>query len=1213
MSGNYAYVADGPSGLQIINISNPASPTLVGTYNTTDEATNVAVSGNYAYVADNSSGLQIINISTPASSTLVGTYNTPGAGRGVAVSGNYAYVADNSSGLQIINISNPASPTLVGTYNTTGEATNVAVSGNYAYVADFSSGLQIINISTPASPTLVGTYVVVSGNTAYLADYYSVQVIDISNPASPTLVSAIATNSPRDVVLSGGYVYSAASSSGLRVISQGSNAVSSTSDTVSISVVANTAPSATEVNLPYTDTSAANTFTDATGTLTFTDTESNSFTLSLSGSSAVPLTENSVTYDVSKTSPYGTLFFESSTGKYLFRPDAAAINKLTSSTSVEFAVSATDNGVPAATGQTTIKVNLTGANDTPVLVTPTAIGIVDTAEADTEAGLIKGSSNNTGTLSATDAENGALTYGITGGTTGGSTLVNGVTYDVQKAGTNGTLYVNSSTGGYVFVPTASAVNALTAGSTSETFTVTASDGSASGSQTLTVNYTGVNDTPVITSTNPPAALFFADTSASNETFANQTGTLAGSDADTGQTKTFGITGGIAYSGANLTGVGAGSYDVQKADATYGTLYLNSATGAYTFVPVSTAIDALGGHDTINLSFDLTVGDGTTSVSTALEVKISGKDDEPVVAKEAIKLLDTAAADTFTNQTGSIDAFDVDSGGAENRFNLIYGFSGGTAGGSLSDGIEYDISRVGTYGKLYLVSTGDNKGKYVYVPTATAINALSANTTDTFTISASDGATPTPGIGTNTFTVNINAVNDAPVLAAPTAISLTDTAVTDSFANQTGTLSATNAENTTQTLSYTLAGATSGSFGIMSDNLTVTYNLQLVGKYGTLYVVSSDEDAGKYVYVPDAAKINALTGNAVDSFGVGASDGTLTDSSVLAVNVTGANDTPVLATVTALSYTDTTGNDIFQTQGGQLGGSDADSNAALTYGIDTGTTGGTTNIGGVVYDVSKAGTYGTLYVASSSGAYLYVPDTAKMESLKSGAGSDSFTISLTDGVIGTPVTQTLTVNLAGADDPNEVSGASTGQITEDATSLTTTGQLLITDRDTVDATITTQTNTAGTYGSFSVAADGRWSYTLNNAAPAVQALAFGTSVTDSFAVVANGASTNVVLTVSGANDVPVITSNGGGATAAVSVAENATAVTTVSTTDADTGDTLTYSISGGADAAKFNIVAATGVLTFATEPMSATRLATTPTWSKCKPATAARSLIPRPSR
>ena len=63
----------------------------------------------------------------------------------------------------------------------------------------------------------------------------------------------------------------------------------------------------------------------------------------------------------------------------------------------------------------------------------------------------------------------------------------------------------------------------------------------------------------------------------------------------------------------------------------------------------------------------------------------------------------------------------------------------------------------------------------------------------------------------------------------------------------------------------------------------------------------------------------------------------------------------------------------------------------------------------------------------------------------------------------------------------------------------------------------------------------------------------------------------------------ITSNGGNATAAINVAENSTAVTTVTATDGDAGQTPTFAITGGADQAKFSIVGATGVLTFATAP------------------------------
>jgi hypothetical protein len=58
-------------------------------------------------VADGNSGLLIFNLSNPASPTLLGSYNTPGSANGVAVSGTIAYVADYALGLQIIDVSNP--------------------------------------------------------------------------------------------------------------------------------------------------------------------------------------------------------------------------------------------------------------------------------------------------------------------------------------------------------------------------------------------------------------------------------------------------------------------------------------------------------------------------------------------------------------------------------------------------------------------------------------------------------------------------------------------------------------------------------------------------------------------------------------------------------------------------------------------------------------------------------------------------------------------------------------------------------------------------------------------------------------------------------------------------------------------------------------------------------------------------------------------------
>lgn len=75
---------------------------------------------------------------------------------------------------------------------------------------------------------------------------------------------------------------------------------------------------------------------------------------------------------------------------------------------------------------------------------------------------------------------------------------------------------------------------------------------------------------------------------------------------------------------------------------------------------------------------------------------------------------------------------------------------------------------------------------------------------------------------------------------------------------------------------------------------------------------------------------------------------------------------------------------------------------------------------------------------------------------------------------------------------------------------------------------------------------------------------------------------VTLTITPQNDAPIITSNGGSASANVSVITGTTAVTDVNASDAES-PTLTYSITGGADAALFTIDPATGVLTFITAP------------------------------
>ena len=113
-----------PLGLKIVDATDPENPSLIGTaaYGQNPTAMDIKVVGDYAYVADDSSGLQVINVANPANPVYAGSYDTPGYALGVFVLGNYAYVADDYSGLQVINVANPANPVYAGSYDTPGYA-----------------------------------------------------------------------------------------------------------------------------------------------------------------------------------------------------------------------------------------------------------------------------------------------------------------------------------------------------------------------------------------------------------------------------------------------------------------------------------------------------------------------------------------------------------------------------------------------------------------------------------------------------------------------------------------------------------------------------------------------------------------------------------------------------------------------------------------------------------------------------------------------------------------------------------------------------------------------------------------------------------------------------------------------------------------------------------------------------------------------------------
>lgn len=161
----YLYVAAGSGGLQIIQLDLPDTSsetitgTLVSTLDTDGDTKAVTVFDKYAFLADGDKGLKIINISNPASPTLMGSFNTPGDAsrvwiREASTNTVYAYIADGDKGIRAIDVSDPTLPVdfdPVLSYDTSGFASDIAVNqpGDMVIVGDGSAGLTMISISDP--------------------------------------------------------------------------------------------------------------------------------------------------------------------------------------------------------------------------------------------------------------------------------------------------------------------------------------------------------------------------------------------------------------------------------------------------------------------------------------------------------------------------------------------------------------------------------------------------------------------------------------------------------------------------------------------------------------------------------------------------------------------------------------------------------------------------------------------------------------------------------------------------------------------------------------------------------------------------------------------------------------------------------------------------------------------------------------------------------
>ncbi len=366
------------------------------------------------------------------------------------------------------------------------------------------------------------------------------------------------------------------------------------------------------------------------------------------------------------------------------------------------------------------------------------------------------------------------------------------------------------------------------------------------------------------------------------------------------------------------------------------------------------------------------------------------------------------------------------------------------------------------------------------------------------------------------------------------------------------------ENSTDVTIVTATDADAGD--------TITFSIS--GTDAALFSINSSSGFLSFKNLPNfEAPADANTDNKYEVT-VKASDGTDFDTQAITVTVTDRNDSPI---ITSNGGGETASIPVAEgmTAVTTVTATDEDAGAVITYTI-TGTDAGLFSIG------SGSGVLAFITAPDFEAPADANADNKYEVTVKASDGTDFDTQAITITVTDLNDSAPVIISNGGGDTAN-------ASIAENTKAVTT---VVATDKD-AGTTITYSlsggadkarfTIDSGT-GALAFAAapnfEGPTDSDLNNVYE-VTVMASDGTLFDTQAI-------SVMVT--DANETPpVITSDGGGATAAINLLENMTMVTTVQATDADASDNITYSLSGGVDKARFAIDTLTGALTFVTAP------------------------------
>jgi VCBS repeat-containing protein len=422
----------------------------------------------------------------------------------------------------------------------------------------------------------------------------------------------------------------------------------------------------------------------------------------------------------------------------------------------------------------------------------------------------------------------------------------------------------------------------------------------SNTATSTINVTAVNDAPTLT-----VAAALAYTENDPATAIAPAATVTDPDNTTLTGGTVSITGNFNTAQDVLSATNTGSITASYNSVT-GVLTLSGTDTLANYQTVLRSVKYQNSSDNpspLTRTVSWIVTDGTTpSTTQTTTITITSVNDAPVItAGSTLSYTENAAATVIDNTITVSDADSANLTGA--TVSITSNFASG------QDVLSF--ATIGAISASYNAGTGvltlsgvDTVANYqAALRTVKYANSSDNPSTLARTISwvVTDGLTPSAGA---TSTINVTAVNDAPVVSAggplnytendpATAVSTTLTVTDVDSTNLTGaTAQITGNYNSAQdVLSFATIGAISGSFNSATGTMTLTGTDTVANYQAALRTI-------KYNNTSDSPTTASRTVTWL------ATDGAATSSTQTStINVTSVNDAPVLTAGAALGYTE----------------------------------------------------------------------------------------------------------------------------------------------------------------------------------------------------------------------------------------------------------------------------------------------------------------------